>query len=98
VTDTFVGVDVTKSEIVVANPRQVRDFAKATGQLAKTDDLDADMLALFAERVRPTRLTISILESLATLHDDSFLARRRSRFPRRTLYELLDPQCASSLR
>jgi transposase len=38
---------------VVANPRQVRDFAKATGQLAKTDDLDADVLALFAERVRP---------------------------------------------
>jgi len=28
---------------VVVNPRQVRDFAKATGQLAKTDDLDADL-------------------------------------------------------
>jgi len=40
--------------LVVANPRQVRDFAKATGQLAKTDRLDADILALFAERVRPT--------------------------------------------
>jgi transposase len=40
--------------VVVANPRQVRDFAKATGQLAKTDRLDADILALFAERVRPT--------------------------------------------
>ena len=35
---------------VVVNPRQVRDFAKATGQLAKTDDLDAALLAL----VRPT--------------------------------------------
>ena len=33
--------------------RQVRDFAKATGQLAKTDRLDADLLARFAERVRP---------------------------------------------
>jgi len=40
--------------VVVANPRQVRDFARATGQLAKTDQLDAAILALFAERVRPT--------------------------------------------
>jgi transposase len=39
--------------VVVANPRQVRDFAKATGQLAKTDAIDAQVLALFAERVRP---------------------------------------------
>src|ERR1700691_2218622 len=35
--------------VVVANPRQVRDFAKAIGQLAKTDRLDAHLLALFAE-------------------------------------------------
>ena len=40
--------------VVVANPRQVRDVARATGQLAKTDRLDADILALFAERVHPT--------------------------------------------
>ena len=39
--------------IVVVNPRQVRDFAKATGKLAKTDAIDAEILALFAERVRP---------------------------------------------
>ena len=39
--------------VVVANPRQVRDFARATGQLAKTDAIDAQILALFAERVRP---------------------------------------------
>jgi transposase len=39
--------------VVVANPRQVRDFAKATGQLAKTDRVDAFILALFAERIRP---------------------------------------------
>jgi transposase len=38
---------------VVVNPRQVRAFAKATGQLAKTDRIDADMIALFAERVQP---------------------------------------------
>lgn len=39
--------------LVVANPRQIRDFARATGQLAKTDRIDADTLALFADRVRP---------------------------------------------
>ena len=41
--------------VVVVNPRQVRDFAKATGQLAKTDVLDAHVLAAFGARVRPAR-------------------------------------------
>jgi transposase len=40
--------------IAVVNPRQVRAFAKAVGQLAKTDALDAQLLARFAEVVRPT--------------------------------------------
>src|SRR5262245_57626030 len=40
--------------VVVVNPRQARDFAKATGQLAKTDALDARALAHVAEVVRPT--------------------------------------------
>ena len=40
--------------VVVVNPRQVRDFAKATGQLAKTDALDAQVRAHFAEAVRPS--------------------------------------------
>lgn len=39
--------------VVVVNPRQVRDFARATGQLAKTDRLDAQILAHFAEAIRP---------------------------------------------
>jgi transposase len=39
--------------VVVVNPRQVRDVAKATGRLAKTDALDAGILAHFAEGVRP---------------------------------------------
>lgn len=39
--------------VVVVNPRQVRDFAKATGRLAKTDALDAQTLAHFAEVMRP---------------------------------------------
>lgn len=39
--------------VVVINPRQVRDFARATGQLAKTDRLDAQILAQFAQAIRP---------------------------------------------
>jgi transposase len=39
--------------LAVVNPRQIRDFARATGQLAKTDALDAKAIARFAEAVRP---------------------------------------------
>jgi len=39
--------------VVIVNPRQVRDFARATGQLAKTDRIDAQVLAHFAEAIRP---------------------------------------------
>ena len=39
--------------VVVVNPRQVRDFARAVGKLAKTDRIDAEVLAHFAEAVRP---------------------------------------------
>jgi transposase len=39
--------------VAVVNPRQVRDFAKATGQLAKSDKIDALVLAHFAEAIRP---------------------------------------------
>jgi transposase len=60
--------------VVVANPRQVRDFAKAMGQLAKTDALDAQVLALFAERVQPAPrpLPDDALQAL-----DALLTRRR---------------------
>jgi transposase len=44
--------------IFVVNPRQARDFAKATGRLAKTDALDALVLARFAQAIRPTPRTI----------------------------------------
>lgn len=60
--------------VVVANPRQVRDFAKATGQLAKTDRIDADILALFAERVRPA---VRPLPDAETQELDALLSRRR---------------------
>ncbi len=39
--------------LAVVNPRQVRDFARATGRLAKTDPIDAKILAHFAEAVKP---------------------------------------------
>jgi transposase len=39
--------------VAVVNARQVRDFAKSLGRLAKTDRLDAEVIALFGERIRP---------------------------------------------
>jgi transposase len=39
--------------VAVVNPRQVRDFGRATGQLAKTDALDAEIIALFGEALKP---------------------------------------------
>jgi transposase len=60
--------------VVVANPRQVRDFARATGQLAKTDAIDAQLLALFAERVRPTPRPLPDAAAQAL---DAVLTRRR---------------------
>ena len=60
--------------VVVANPRQVRDFAKATGRLAKTDVLDAHILARFAESVRPE---IRPLKSAESQDLSALVARRR---------------------
>jgi transposase len=60
--------------LVVANPRQVRDFVRSTGQLAKTDRIDAQVLALFAERVRPEPRP---LPDEATRTLTALLARRR---------------------
>ncbi len=60
--------------IVVVNPRQVRDFAKATGKLAKTDAIDAHVLAHFAEAVRPTPRPLPDAQTQAI---SAMLARRR---------------------
>jgi len=60
--------------IAVVNPRQVRDFAKAMGRLAKTDALDASVLADFAQRVRPEPRP---LPDEAALLLESLLTRRR---------------------
>lgn len=60
--------------VVVVNPRQVRDFAKATGQLAKTDRIDADILARFADVVRPEIRPIADADAQEL---DAVLTRRR---------------------
>lgn len=67
--------------VVVVNPRQVRDFAKATGKLAKTDALDAAVLAQFAEAVRPPRRP---LPDAATQALQALLTRRRQLLEMRT--------------
>lgn len=60
--------------VVVVNPKQARAFAKATGRLAKTDRVDAAVLALFAERVRPA---VRPLTSDETADLEAVLLRRR---------------------
>ena len=60
--------------IAVVNPRQIRDFARATGRLAKTDALDAQVIALFAERIRPDARPLADADSQALAE---LVARRR---------------------
>ena len=60
--------------LVVLNPRQVRDFAKATGQLAKTDAIDARILARFGQAVRPE---VRPLKSEELRKLDALITRRR---------------------
>ena len=52
-TEVAVALSAAGHAVVVANPRQVRDFSRATGQLAKTDALDAQVLARFAAVIQP---------------------------------------------
>jgi transposase len=66
---------------VAVNPRQVRDFAKAIGQLAKTDRLDAQVLAQFAAVVKPP---LRPLPDAATRELAGLLARRRQLVDMRT--------------
>ena len=60
--------------VVVVNPRQVRDFARATGQLAKTDRIDAAVLAHFGEAVKPE---VRPLPDQLTQQMDALMTRRR---------------------
>lgn len=60
--------------VVVVNPRQVREFARATGQLAKTDRIDADILARFADVVRPA---VRLIADEDAQELEALLTRRR---------------------
>lgn len=60
--------------VAVVNPRQVRDFARSTGQLAKTDRLDAQAIARFAEAVKPDPRP---LPDAQTRELDALVTRRR---------------------
>jgi transposase len=67
--------------VAVVNPRQARDFAKATGRLAKTDALDASVLAHFAEAIRPQ---VRPLPDAQTHELAELLGRRRQLLGMRT--------------
>lgn len=60
--------------VIVVNPRQVRDFAKASGRLAKTDRIDALVLAHFAEQIKPE---LRPLKDEQTRELEALLSRRR---------------------
>lgn len=60
--------------VAVINPRQARDFAKATGQLAKTDQVDAGVLAAFAKAIRPQARPLKDEDTRAL---DDMVSRRR---------------------
>jgi len=75
---------IARLPIAVVNPRQVRDFARATGRLAKTDRLDAQVLAHFAEAVRPTPRP---LPDEATQELAALVERRRQVVAMRTAEE-----------
>ena len=59
---------------IAINPRQARDFARAIGRLAKTDRIDAHVLAEFAEKIRPELRAIA---DEATQQLDAICTRRR---------------------
>ncbi len=63
-----------KLPLAVVNPRQIRDFARATGKLAKTDALDAAAIAHFAEAIRPEPRPIADEQAQAL---GELVARRR---------------------
>jgi transposase len=69
-----VALSVAGLRVAVVNPRQVRDYARATGQLAKTDQLDAQVLARFGAAIRPE---VRPLPSEETRELDQLVTRRR---------------------
>jgi transposase len=74
------GLRAAELPVVVVNPRRVREFAKSIGQLAKTDEIDARVLALYGERTQPP---------LRELPDEQSLALRALWVRREQLIEML---------
>jgi transposase len=71
---TAAGTAAVPLPLVRVNPRQVRDFARSCGILAKTDGVDARVLSLFAERVQPP---VRALPDAETQHLAALVTRRR---------------------
>src|SRR4030043_984679 len=69
-----VALSQARLPVVVVNPRQVRDFAKAVGRLAKTDRIDAEILAHFGEAVKPD---VRLLKDEDTQTLTALVTRRR---------------------
>jgi transposase len=67
-------LQVAKVPVAAINPRQARDFAKASGRLAKADRIDAEALAHFAEAIRPEARPMPSAEVQAL---DALLSRRQ---------------------
>lgn len=72
--DVVADLIVAGLPVAVVNPRQVRDFAKASGQLAKTDRLDAKVIAAFAVAVKPA---VHVSKDVQTQALDDLLTRRQ---------------------
>jgi transposase len=73
-TELIIQLQAALLPVALINPRQGRDFAKATGKLAKTDAIDAQILAHFGEAMKPKLLAI---ESEAARQLSELISRRR---------------------
>lgn len=81
--------------VAVVNPRQVRDFARATGRLAKTDQLDAAVIAAFAEAVKPQPRPLADAERQELI---DLVGRRRQLVEMRAAEKIRRSQMPASLR
>jgi transposase len=81
--------------VAVVNPRQVRDFGRATGRLAKTDKLDAAVLAAFAEAVKPQPRPLADEERQGLI---DLVGRRRQLVEMRAAEKIRRTQLSTTLR
>ena len=93
-TPVAAAIATTGIAVAIVNPRQVRDFAKATGRLAKTDTLDAAAIAHFADAVRPEARAMPDEE---TRDLNELVVRRRQLIEMRYFKEWSYEEIASTL-